>query len=247
MSFVRKKHFKNISYKEFKTELFRNLTPEEKNILLYWTLFVTSSEEELINAYKINITEGRKKVETLLRKSKTLKERIKKDRDFVMKFVDNEFLTNYLIAAEIESQLQEKWKVDVLSLQQQRFPDIVLTRIAEGNVSVELKRIISTGNLVAEFTDKVLPYIKDESKNKNKHLISHPKFLLILLFPILPIDVPQRVNQLIEGFYIYEKELGGNQKNRKLICHCITEGVEDEKYTLTHLIECVSNYLNQLD
>ena len=224
-------------YKVFKKEVFDNITSAEKNLLFYWSLTDISSWEEVPPSYYPNSDAGHRKVIQILEKSPCIKKIIEEDREYFMKrFVMGEFLTNFLLAAELELILENAWKLDLVNLRRAVFPDVVFNNNGKV-VSIEIKGMISASNLKQRINDE-LPYLSDGVCDN---------FLLLLLFLVCPNDNPDRVNQLIEGYYVYEALVSEKDKRRQVFCQCFTEDKDTEgKYSLEKLASrIVENYFSK--
>lgn len=225
-------------YKDFKKEIFDKINSDEKNLLFYWSLTDISSWEEVPPLYYPNSKSGHGKVIYILKKSPEIKKYIEKDGGYFMKrFVMGEFLTNYLLAAELELMLGDKWDLDLDNLHQAVFPDIVF-RKGEEVVSVEVKGMISASNLKQRINDDVIPNLRGDDCDN---------FLLLLLFLVCPNENPDRVNQLIEGYYVYEALIAEKEKRRQVFCQCFTEEKDkEEKHSLERLANrIVDNYFSK--
>lgn len=238
-----------VNYIEFKKEIFHGLTNKEKNYLFYWSLFDSSVWEE-VNDYFPNIEKGHKRVIKILKRSEKIKKLILKDSDYFVKvFLQGEFLSNYLLAAELEKHLDNTWKLDVNHIQGTSSGDAVFQN-NKHIVTLEIKGILSAADLMGRIQDEVVPHLGKES---------YTNFILLLLFPACRGDNLSRINQLIKGYYIYEEILvngsrlssilskllsqcnpfANNLKNRQVFCQCFTDKVKDRihDYTLENLSE----------
>lgn len=248
------------TYKVFKDELFENISSDEKNTLFYWSLIDSSGWEEVPD-YFPDVTKGNKKVVKILEKSPTIKQLVKNDGDNLKKFIQSEFLSNYLLGAELELKLGNSWVLDTGSLQKFKkpeFPDLTF-RKNKLKVNLEIKGALSASDLKDRVMDEVVrPYLRSDN---------YDHFLLLLLFPICPKEMPARVSQLIKGYYVYEeiirKESGllyflqtvfpnrnfVKDKKRQVYCQCFVENKKEreELYTLEHLAERIyENYFKEL-
>jgi hypothetical protein len=224
----------------FENEVYGQLAPDEKNLLFYWSLIDNSSWEEVPPPYFPDATKGHEKVIQILKRSPQIKNIIAKDADYFLKrFIQGEFLANYLLACELESKLNNSWVLDVANLQKTDPPDVVFKK-SEAIVSLEIKGMLSAANLKERIVTEVKPYLG----NKN-----YDNFLLLLLFPVCPRENPSRVNQLIEGYYIYEEIIKDDKKRRQVFCQCFTESKRrGNGFTLDNLAErIVKKYFEKLE
>jgi len=246
-------------YTIFKNEVYNQLKPDEKTLLFYWALIDDSSWEEVPPPYFPDAAEGHAKVIQILKKSSQIKDIIVDDPDYFLKrFVQGEFLANYLLACELEAKLNGSWALDIANLQKTDPPDVIFKK-DEAVVSLEIKGMLSAANLKDRIIREVKPYLG----NKN-----YDNFLLLLLFPVCPRENPSRVNQLIEGYYIYEEIIRKENsplyllqqllprfayslrdKRRQVFCQCFTENNRrGSGFTLDNLAgRIVKNYFEKLE
>jgi len=228
------------NYKDFK-EGVEKLTATEKDLLFYWSLIDSSGWEE-VPTYFPEVNKGYELVIQILNKIPKIEELIKKDKNlFLQSFIEAEFLTNFLLSIELENELNKEWVLDIASLHKTIAPDIIFNRSGKPKVGLEIKGLLSATNLMDRVKKEVKPLVK---------VNSYENFLLLLLFPICPKENPARINQLIEGYYVYEEFIGDGRKNRKVICQCFTdeEKSRGEIYSLNNLAKrIVNNYFRKLE
>lgn len=228
-----------ILYNDFKIECFDKLSPKERNKLFYWSLMDTSSWEEYPPDYYPDDKEGFKSVVATLRKSKKIYKIIKKDKKFIREFVDQEFLTNYILAAAIENKSKGQWKPDISNLEKAVFPDVKLQNKPRNPVEIEVKGMLSTLNLKERIENEILPILKNDG---------HKYFLLLLLFPLCPTDKPERISHLIGGYYIYEKIMQQSGTKRQVFCQCISLDNTNNEYILDKLVTRIEeHYFEKLE
>ncbi|OGC51774.1 hypothetical protein A2982_00645 [candidate division WWE3 bacterium RIFCSPLOWO2_01_FULL_39_13] len=208
------------AYTIFKEEIFKKLTSKRKNALFCWSLLDTSSWEEIPPKYYPDYKNGHKKVIEIMKMGKSIKELVDEDMNyFIRRFVNGEFLSNFLLAAELENQLDSSWRLDLDNLQQAVFPDVLfISKSNSRKVNIEVKGVISASNLKNRIEDEVIPHLRDEN---------YKEFVLLLLFPVCPGENPNRVNQLIEGYYIYETVM--NKGGQKVLCQCIKQDADGDR------------------
>jgi len=236
------------TYKIFLKEIFFKLENKEKNELFYWSLLDYSSWEDGNTPFFMpNFNRGKKRVLAILKKkSKNFKKRIEKNPDkFYKLFIEKEFLANYLLGAELENKLKEdyqkKWEVDTKNIESKStiFPDIIMRSYRGLRINIEIKGKISASNLADRIEEYVLERIIDKKRG-------YTRFLLLLIFPVCPKENARRVNQLIEGYYIYEKLLKGKFGRRRVICNCLEEKNYKGDFSFSKLVEKIieSYFLN---
>lgn len=228
---------KILNYNDFKDGV-KGLSKEEVNLLFYWSLIDSSGWEE-VPIYFPDVNKGHELAIQILNKIPKFEEIIKKDKDTIIKkFIETEFLTNFLLANELEQELESDWALDVRSLQKTTPPDIIFNKGDSLNFGLEIKGLLSSTNLMGRVKREVKPLLKENS---------YENFLLLILFPICPKENPTRINQLIEGYYMYEEFIGDGKKNRKVLCQCFTddERSREENYSLNNLAKRIANIFKQ--
>lgn len=221
------------TFTQFKKEVFNKLSDKEKNALFYWSSFDPSTWEEIPD-YVPNFRRGAKRVLSILkRKSNICKKLIKKNEKFCENFVWSEFLLNYLVGAQIEKEMRKnrfRGKISSKDLKQGEFPDIIIRETVFERIPLEIKRTASGAHLTKRIENEVIRGIKKHNKKTAK---KYSTFFLILLFPLCKRDNPTRINQLIEGYYVYEEIIKLKAKVRcKTLCQCV-----NEKYTEEYRID----------
>ena len=218
----------------FQKEVFNKLSDKEKSVLFFWSLLDPSSWEETEETDHLpNPLRGRRRVLNILKnKSLTFKKSIKKYKDFDKKFIWNEFLTNYLLTAQLQKEIKKEKLKGLLykNLRQTTFPDLKLRKELE-IIPIEIKGMIACSNLKDRLKDEVIENIKKNKKGDEKY----KTFLLILLFPLCLKENYFRINQLVEGYYVYEELVNLHTKIKcNVLCQCISEKYND-KYSLSYL------------
>lgn len=216
------------NFDQFKEEIFDRINEKERNDLFYWSCFDESTWEE-VNPPEFlpNFKEGEKRVLSIFKKSKSFKELIKKDQNFCKKFIWSEVLLNYLIASQIENEMKRnefKGEISKEDIKKFIFPDIIVKVQFQKKIPIEIKRTISAANLVGRVKEEVIEGIKKYNKNQKETEKRFENFLLLLIFPVLRKENSVRINQLVEGYYIYEELIRKETAiNCKVLCHCVTE------------------------
>ena len=227
-----------IAYTTFRKEIFSKIRERQKNKLFYWSLFDPSTWEEIDRPdFLPRFTVGKKEVLSILKISPPIKKLIKVDKDgFFKNFVESEFLTNYLLSAQIEQKMKKRLrgKIAISNLGKRVFPDIIIKKTRLGRVNIEIKGLVSAKSLLNRVEDEVIIKIRKYKRWYNN-------LLLIILFPSCPNDNPDRVHELIAGYYIYEKLMYQTNTNRNVLCACIHN--IGNKYTLNKLVERILNYI----
>lgn len=238
------------TFNQFKKEVFNKLTDKEKNILFYWSSFDLSTWEEIEPPdYVPNFQRGKRRVLSLLkRKSKICRKLIKENENFCKDFVWSEFLLNYLVAAQIRKEMKKnkfKGKIYNEDFKRRDFPDIVIKGTPSGRIPLEIKRTVSGANLTERIEKEVIQGIKKHNKNQ-KTTKKYRNFFLILIFPLCKIENPIRINQLIEGYYVYEEIIKLKAKVRcRTLCQCVSEKYAKE-YGIDKLGERILEQFNVL-
>jgi len=217
------------AYSTFKKEVFDKLSEKERNVLFFWSLFEPSSwEEGEAPDFTPNFLRGRKRVLRILkRKSSAYRKYIKKDKKFDKKFIWNELLTNYLLTAQLEDDIKKNKLRGILykNLRKIIFPDLLLKKGLE-KIPIEIKGLVACSSLKERVKDEVIKNIEKNNRQKGKKF---NKFLLLFLFPLCLKDNHFRINQLVEGYYVYEDLI--NYKTRiknNVLCQCISEKYEQQ-------------------
>lgn len=230
-----------INLNTFKNEVYEKLSKEELNELFYWSLFDPSFSEEMSKKFKISTSQRKSFVLSKLRVSATIKTECDKGRKetnlFYEQFTYGELLTNYILAIAIEKELENR-KIKGykhFDIEKQEFPDLIFRKNKKGtgSIYIEIKGIIGTSNLKDRIEKEIKPNLKKGRRKYNN-------FLLLLLFPCKNKEA-ERVGQLIQGYYIYEKIIGSNSKNhRKVLAKCISKSGA-ENYCLDKLVDRILN------
>lgn len=220
------------TFTQFKKEVFNKLTDKEKNTLFYWSSFDLSTWEEIeIPRCMPNFERGKRRVLSILkRKSKTCRKLIKENGNFCKDFVWSEFLSNYLVAAQIKEMKKNKFRGKIYSkdLEKREFPDITIKGTGIGRIPLEIKRAVSGTNLTERVEKEVIEGIKEYNRNK-KALRKYRNFILILIFPLCKREDTSRINQLIKGYYLFEEIIRLKAKVRcKTLCQCVSEKYAEE-------------------
>lgn len=232
---------KVVKYNLFKESLFPKLTIEEKNTLFYWSLLDPSGWQEInIENYYPDVNSGHSKIIKILSKNPPIKRIISKNKSkFVKNFINGEFLINYLIAAQLEDRLtEESWRVNVREIEKRNFPDIVFERFKEEKIEVEIKSLLSASELKRRVEDEIKPKLNAET-NKN--------FLLVLLFSVFKQEISYRINQLIEGYYVYEEIIFEDGCSRKVLCQACSEDYTDSEHTFAKLINRIEHFFGEFE
>ena len=230
-----------IPFRVFWKEVFGKIGDKKKNTLFYWSLFDPSSWEEIEHPNHLpSLARSKGKVLKILRVSPTIKRLLTQDRDsFYKNFVQSEFLANYLLAAQVRARMGRKLsgKIDIANIEETVFPDIIIRGMRVGRVNIEIKGTVSAKNLLERTSNEVIVQLK-----KNKR--DYKKFLLLLIFPACRGETGERIEELIGGYYVYEKlidQQGLRGLKRQVLCRCIQEG--GNKFTLNALVKKVVNYI----
>jgi hypothetical protein len=168
-------------------------------------------------------------------KSPEFKKIIKRDKKFDKKFFWSELLTNYLLTAQLQKDIQERKLQGLLykNLKKMTFPDLMLKRGSQ-NIPIEIKGLVACSSLKDRINDEVIENIKQNNKGnggKYKH------FLLLLLFPLCLREDYSRINQLTEGYYVYEDLIKFHTKiNCNVLCQCVSEKY-NEQFCINNLSE----------
>lgn len=235
------------SFPLFKKEIFDKINEEEKNVLFYWSLIDASTWEDYPSpSYYPDFLRGKRRVLSLLKRSNFIKKNyftsgLNKEK-FYKNFVQSEFLTNYLLAAQIERKIKAKIKgeIDKVNLGKADFPDVRIKNTKAGIVNIEIKGILSAGSLKNRVTDEIIPKIKGYKKK-------YRNLLLLLLFLVCPSENSDRVQQLIGGYYLYEELMKDAMRETKearckALCQCFPEKYL-KKYSLEKLTEKIYSFL----
>lgn len=232
------------SFSVFKKELYDKLDDAQKNRLFYYSLFDPSSWEEseltgnALPDYLPSIPVRKRSILGILKKSATIK------RDFIAtngdefftKFANGETLSNYLLAAAILDHLKGKGIVGYqpIDLEKQTFPDVHLRKKPRKNVYIEIKGLVGTSNLRDRIKDEVQANLKNGGRKfKN--------FCLVLIFPCAKNEA-RRINQLVEGYYVYEWIIKRSTKNnRRVLCCCIRRQNSTDGFSVSKLVERIVN------
>lgn len=230
-----------LELKTFKDEVYEKLSKEELNELFYWSLFDPSFSEEMSKKFKISPSKRKSFVLSKLKISQTIKTECDKGRKetniFYEQFTYGELLTNYILAISIEKELENR-KIKGykhFDIEKQEFPDIIFRKNKKNtnSIYIEIKGIIGTSNLKERIEKEVKPNLKRGRRKYNN-------FLLLLLFPCKNKEA-ERVGQIIQGYYIYEKVIGSNSKNqRKVLAKCISKNGA-ENHCLNKLVDKILN------
>ena len=227
-----------ISYNTFKKEVFNKIREKQKNKLFYWSLFDHSTWEEIDQPHCLpKFSVGKREVFSILQISPSIKKLVKLDKDgFYKDFVESETLTNYLLSAQIEQKMKKglKGNIDIPNLEKRVFPDIIIKETRLGRINIEIKRLVSAKNLFDRVKIEVIAKIRQYKRWYNR-------FLLIILFPSCQGDNPDRVNELIAGYYVYEELMSQKNTKRNVLCACINS--TGNKHTLNKLVERILNYI----
>ncbi len=232
------------SFSVFKRELYEKLDDAEKNRLFYWSLFDPSSWEEsettsiALPDYLPSIPVRKRSILGILKKSPVIK------RDFIdtngdeffTKFANGETLSNYILAAALIDHLRSRGITgyQAINLEKQTFPDVHLRKKPRKNVFIEIKGLVGTSNLRDRIKDEVQANLKNGGR-KFKH------FCLVLIFPCAKNEA-RRINQLIEGYYVYEWIIKRSTKNnRRVLCCCIRRQNSTDGFSLSKLVERIVN------
>lgn len=233
------------SFTIFNNEIFSKLTPKEKNILFYWSLFDPSTWEgvstEETPRFMPNLLRGKKRVLSIIkRKSSFFKKQLKNKENsdkFYEIFAYGEFLTNYLLASMLEEIKKKRidGRVDKFSLTKPVFPDIIFITNKNNKIAIEIKGMpAGTSNLKQRINNEIIKKFKNK-KNKYSYL------LLLLLFPVCLNEKPFRINSLIKGYYVYE-DIIKNKIKCNVLCECVCEN-NLENYSLKNLTNKVIDNL----
>lgn len=227
-----------IAYHTFKKEVFNKIRERPKNKLFYWSLFDQSTWEEIDQPdFLPSFTVGKREVLSILKISPSINKLVKVDKnEFYKDFVESELLTNYLLSAQIEQKMRRRLKgtIATSNFRKRVFPDIIVKKTRLGRVNIEIKGLVSAKNLLNRVENEVIINIKQYKRWYNN-------FLLIILFPSCPNDNPDRVCQLIAGYYVYEKLISQTNTKRNVLCDCINNS--GNKHTLNKLVEKILNYI----
>ncbi len=227
-----------IAYNTFKKEVFNKIRERQKNKLFYWSLFDPSTWEEIEQPnFLPRFKSGKREVLSILKISPSLKKLIRQGKDeFYEYFVQSELLTKYLLSAQIgyRSNKKLRGKLVVSKLGKTIFPDIIIKETRLGRVNIEIKGLVSAKNLLNRIEDEVIIKIEKYKRWYNN-------FLLIILFPSCPKDVPDRVHDLVSGYYVYERLMKKPATKRNVLCACVHHS--GNKHTLNKLVEKILNYL----
>lgn len=243
------------SYEVFKTEVFEKINSNEKNILFYWSLTDSSGWEEFEHPnYFPDVQKGIKDVVKILKKSPEFKKLIEgTSQDTIEKFVQSEYLSNYLLGTELELKLGSDWILDTKKLEKFKrpeFPDLTF-RKGKRVVYLEIKGQLSPANLKERVLNEVCnPYLRSNS---------YENFVLLLLFPVCSeVEYPARVYQLIKGYYVYEEiirkgsgilyllqrlfpniNIFQKDNSRRVYCQCFVDKKKyrEEIFTIENLAE----------
>lgn len=231
------------SFSVFKKELYDKIDEAERNRLFYWSLFDPSSWEEsesagALPAYLPSIPVRKRSILGILKKSPVIKRDFMdaNGEEFFTRFANGETLSNYILAAAISDYLRSKsiTGYQPVDLEKQTFPDVHLRKKPRKNVYIEIKGLVGTSNLRDRIKDEVQANLKKGGKKfKN--------FCLILIFPCAKHET-RRINQLIEGYYVYEWIIKRSTKNnRRVLCCCIRRQNSTDGFSLSKLVERIVN------
>ncbi|MDD5014238.1 MAG: hypothetical protein PHW73_03925 [Atribacterota bacterium] len=225
------------SFSIFKKEVFSKLSNKEKNVLFFWSLFDPSSwEEGKEPEFAPSFKRGTRRVLKILKeKSPKFRRVIKRDKKFDRRFLWTEFLTNYLLTAQLQEDIEEKKLQGLLykNLRKTIFPDLMLKKGSE-KIPIEIKGLVACSSLKNRVKDEVIENIKKNNKGNGK---KYKHFFLLFLFPLCLSDDYFRINQLVEGYYVYEDFVNFHAKiSCNVLCQCVSEKY-DEQYCINRLSE----------
>ena len=103
------------------------------------------------------------------------------------------------------------------------FPDLVIIKEGEEKTGIEIKRLVSCTNLEEYLTEEILTPLQEGRWKKD--------FGLLLLFPVLEKENPDRINALVEGLYALEGFVKVGGLRIRILCHVSRRGTN-----LTRLI-----------
>jgi hypothetical protein len=108
----------------------------------------------------------------------------RKQEDFLSGFVSSGDFCCFTIVAS----LSEK---GIETVPREGFPDLVIMKEGEERVGIEIKRLVSCTNLQDYLRDEIIDPLQRGQWREN--------FGLLLLFPVLERENPDRLNAIVEG------------------------------------------------
>ena len=221
-----------MKYQDYTRHVYNKLSPRKKHELFYYSLFDPSGWEELsMPPLKTIQEELPKKVVNLIRratKHQSVRSKIKRKENFLRNFVYAGKLCHFTLAAALKGKR-------VNARPSQRFPDLVIKGREE--IGLEVKRLVSCTNLKERIDDEVVKPLKDGKWRQ--------KIKLLLLFPQLEKENPDRIQRIIDGFYLikeyvkhkFDVEIG-------ILCVCVEkEYHEDSQYSFDKIIDKLSKWI----
>jgi hypothetical protein len=251
---------RQVEYNDLNGLVLKNLTPESKHILFYYSLFDPSGwEEDFIKAIETKnfLKERKREILKIIKTADKTTEFRKKyivgkpysDGTQKVNFLidrNSDRLCKFLIASELEKngiRLSRKGLLPKKTI----YPDLIVEKVIENRswekkafeISVEIKFLISCSNLSDRIENEIVPEIKEDEANN---------ILLVLLFPSWGKEDPKRINKLIQGFYFLEKYLSKEtNKKVKVICQYIDKSYSKDSehsfnYFIKRLVDIINSY-----
>ncbi|MEM2618284.1 MAG: hypothetical protein QW356_02180 [Candidatus Hadarchaeales archaeon] len=159
---------------------------------------------------------------------KFFRKRLREAEDFLKRFVYSGDLCCCMLAAALR---ERKIKVQVLG----KFPDLELTVRGGEKIGIEIKRLISCSNLVKYVSRDVVEPLQQGKWRE--------RFGLVLLFPQLGQERPERIQKIVDGFRILEEYLREKGvRDCEVLCKYIEKRYcEGSPYSFGSLVEDLLN------
>lgn len=225
-----------MNYREFVSDIFDKLSPGQKHELFYFSLFDPSSWEEWGGLERYPKLKGEldKRVVDLVTRvnPKFFKKHAKSDvrrTKFLRTFVYTGDLCRFMLVAA----LNEKKILTRI----RKFPDLVVVVKGEEIAGVEIKRLLSCANLEEHIYDEIVKPLKGGVWKKDNRLL--------FLFPQLGEENPDRIQQIIKGFYLLEDYISEKARvETKLLCKYVEKAHhEGSQYSFGGLIDDLSEWV----
>lgn len=208
---------------------FENLSPNERNLIFYHTLFDISSWEgnAWIEDFFPSLPEIKKVLKSILGKSDIFNRFSENVSDnnidaFIQGTVFTDNLTKQILAIELDGEVSHEEHCDV----------------KKGNIKIEIKRLSSALNLkehIEELCNSKIP--KDKQS----------KWILLLLFPIAKNENHLRFESIVIGFHSIEELLEKKTGCKvKIISRPVTLNIVDGKTSLEIIVEKLDNMIKGL-
>jgi hypothetical protein len=213
-------------YRWFLAQIFEQLNPADRHILFYYSLFDPSSGEilRIPEAGQVKTSVLR----TVRRYPRLWRTVGRKQEDFLSGFVYSGDFCCFTVAAALSER-------GIKTVPREGFPDLVIIKEGEEKTGIEIKRLVSCTNLEEYLTEEILTPLQEGRWKKD--------FGLLLLFPVLEKENPDRINALVEGLYALEGFVKVGGLRIRILCHCIQKGHQpNSPYSLEKLIDKLASW-----